>query len=112
MSFEIVELLLPNGSSPFSKWFGSLEATAAAKVRIALSRLEGGNLTAVKWFRGIGECRIDWGPGYRVYMAKDGQTLILLLGGGTKARQQQDIDAALKVWTEYKRRKTLNVRGR
>lgn len=111
MGHELVELLLPDGTSPFARWFASLDAIAAAKVRVALSRMEGGNLSAVKWFRGIGECRIDWGPGYRIYLAKDGQTLILLLGGGTKSRQQKEIDGALEAWEQYKRRKTLQKRG-
>jgi putative addiction module killer protein len=111
MLIEVVELLLPKGVSPFSQWFNSLDAIAAAKIRIALSRMEGGNLAAIKWFRGIGECRIDWGPGYRIYLAKDGPALILLLGGGTKKRQQKDIEEALKIWEQYKRTKTLKTRG-
>ena len=42
----------------------------------------------------MGEYIIDWGPGYRIYLAKDGDTLIVLFGGGTKRRQQRDIDRA------------------
>ena len=111
MAIEVVELLLPDGTSPFARWFASLDSIAAAKVAIAVSRMESGNLAAVKWFRGIGECRVDWGPGYRIYLAKDGLTLILLLGGGTKSRQQKDIDGALAIWEQYKRTKTLQKRG-
>lgn len=111
MVIKIVELLLPDGSSPFAHWFASLDAIAAAKIRIALSRIEIGNLSAVKWFRGIGECRIDWGPGYRIYLAKDGQALVLLLGGGTKSCQQRDIERALEHWEQYKRRKALKKKG-
>jgi putative addiction module killer protein len=44
----------------------------------------------VKWFDGIGEYRIDWGPGYRIYLAQDGADLIILYGGGTKKRQPQE----------------------
>ncbi len=51
------------------------------------------------------ELRLDFGPGYRIYFAKDGATLIILLGGGTKRRQQTDIEAAQKLWHEYKQRK-------
>lgn len=54
--------------------------------------VELGNTSNVKWFRGIGECRIDWGPGYRIYLAKDGETLVILFGGGTKKGQQADIE--------------------
>ena len=87
MSYQIKELLLDDGDSPFAEWFGSLEAVAAAKVRVAVSRMEQGNLSNVEWFRGIGEYKIDWGPGLRIYLAKDGLKIIILIGGGTKKRQ-------------------------
>ena len=61
MSYQIKELLLDEGDSPVAEWFGSLEAVAAAKVRVAVSRMEQGNLSNVEWFRGIGEYKIDWG---------------------------------------------------
>jgi putative addiction module killer protein len=48
--------------------------------------MELGNTSSVKWFAGIGEYVIDWGPGYRIYLAKDGESLIVLFGGGTKRR--------------------------
>jgi len=64
-----------------------------------------GNIGAVKWFEGIGELRIDWGPGYRVYLAREGVDLVILLGGGTKRRQQFDIDRAKDRHAEYKNRK-------
>jgi putative addiction module killer protein len=64
-----------------------------------------GNTSSVKWFSGIGEYRIDWGPGYRIYLAKDGDGLIILLGGGTKKSQRADIDRAKAMWAEYKLRK-------
>ena len=85
---------------------------AAAKVRVAAARIEQGNLSNVEWFRGISECKIDWGPGYRVYLAKDGQRIIILLGGGSKKRQQQDIDHAISLWAEYKQRKTQMQKDR
>lgn len=64
-----------------------------------------GNTSSIKWFDGIGEIRIDWGPGYRVYLAKDGDTLIILFGGGTKATQRRDIVKAKDMHAEYKKRK-------
>jgi putative addiction module killer protein len=71
-------------------------------------RLELGNTSSVKWFAGIGEFVIDWGPGYRIYLARDGEALIILFGGGTKRRQQNDIDQAKALHAEYKdRKKTL-----
>jgi hypothetical protein len=59
----------------------------------------------VKWFSGIGEYVLNWGPGYRVYLAKDGEALIVLLGGGTKSRQGADIERAKALHAEYKFRK-------
>ncbi len=112
MSYQIKELLLNDGDSLFAQWFGSLEAVAAAKVRVAVSRMEQGNLSNVEWFRGIGEYKIDWGPGLRIYLAKDGLKIIILIGGGTKKRQQQDIDRAVALWEDYKRRKASTRQGK
>ena len=70
--YFIKELLLDDGSSPFGDWFLKLDSQAAVKVQVALARMEQGNLSNVKWFRGIGEYKINWGPGIRIYFAKDG----------------------------------------
>ncbi|MCX6598923.1 MAG: type II toxin-antitoxin system RelE/ParE family toxin [Acidobacteria bacterium] len=94
------------GKKRFADWLDSLNATAAAKVTIALARMENGNLANVKGVgAGVFEYRIDFGPGYRIYFGKDGDRLIILVGGGTKKRQPQDIAAALNCWADYKRRK-------
>lgn len=115
MKIKVEEYLLENGDSPYRKWFVALNAQAAAKVVTAKLRLEMGNTSSVKWFAGIGEYVIDWGPGYRIYLAKDGEQLIILLGGGTKRNQQRDIDQAKKLYLEYKARKKAkleNSKGR
>lgn len=67
--------------------------------------MELGSTSSVKWFEGIGEYVIDWGPGYRIYLARDGETLIILYGSGTKRGQQKDIDRAKALHAEYKARK-------
>lgn len=73
---------------------------------LVAARMEQGNLSAVKGVgSGVFEYRIDSGPGYRVYFGKDGADIIILLGGGTKRRQNADIAAALAYWQDYKRRK-------
>jgi len=112
MTIAVVDYVRTNDSSPFRDWFDSLHTAAATKVAAAVSRLETGHTSSVKWFEGIGEYRIDWGPGYRIYLAKDGDSLILLLGGGTKRRQQTDIDRAKAMWAEYKMRKTVALRSK
>lgn len=112
MTVQVVELLREDGTSPYAEWFERLDAVAAAKVATAQVRMEQGNLSTVKWFRGIGEYRIDWGPGYRIYLAKDGLKIIVLLGGGTKKGQQKDIDRAVALWEDYKRRKARETKPR
>lgn len=107
MYYQVKELLLPDGKSPYADWFATLDAMAAAKVRVVVARMEQGNFSHVEWFRGIGEYKLDWGPGYRLYLAKDGLRMIILLGGGSKKRQQQDIERAVALWEDYQRRKLL-----
>lgn len=71
-----------------------------------MARLSLGNTSNVKWFGGgLGELRIDWGPGYRVCLARGGDAVVLLFCGGTKKRQQVDIETALVLHAEYKARK-------
>ena len=94
------------GRSPYAAWFDRLNAQAAAKVTTAVTRMAQGNFSNVKGVgSGVFECRIDFGPGYRVYLGKDGERLVILLGGGTKKRQQRDIATAIVRWQDYKRRK-------
>jgi len=83
-----------------------LDATAAAKVTVAIARIEQGTLSAfTRVGGGVLEYRVDFGAGYRVYFGLDGDTLVILLGGGTKKRQQRDIEIAKSRWTDYKQRK-------
>jgi putative addiction module killer protein len=99
-----------SGESPFAEWFAELDAAASAKIVRALARIEQGNLSNVKGVgEGVLEYRIDFGPGYRIYFGRDGETIIILLTGGTKKRQQRDIDAARAYWQDHKRGK--RVRG-
>ena len=109
LKYRLEELILENGESPFGDWFRSLDPVPAAKVRVALIRLQQGNLSRVEWFSGIGEYKIDWGPGIRVYLARDGLDLLLLLGGGSKKRQHDDICDALSHWRDYKSRKQTEI---
>ena len=103
---DVREYLAVDGSSPYRKWFDSLNAQAAAKVAIALTRIEQGNLSNAKSVgAGLHEYCIDFGPGYRIYFGRDGDRLVILLGGGTKKRQQEDIRRAQALWVDYKRRK-------
>jgi putative addiction module killer protein len=103
---EIRYYVAPSGLQPFAAWFEDLEPLARAKVTRAIVRLEQGNFSSVKSVgEGVLEYRIDFGPGYRVYFGRDGETLVILLTGGTKKRQQRNIDAAHAYWQDYKQSK-------
>lgn len=103
---DVREYIDRGGRSPYAEWFDSLNAQAAAKVAIAITRIGQGNFSNLKSVgSGVLECRIDFGPGYRVYFGKDGECLVILLGGGAKKRQQKDINNAVARWRDYKHRK-------
>lgn len=110
MPLRVIEYVRADGSVPYAAWFTDLPAQAAAKVATARARLEMGNTSAVKWLGAIGEYRIDWGPGYRIYLGKEGDDVIILLGGGTKRRQRIDIERAEMLWQEYKSRKAAQFK--
>ena len=103
---EIREYLGRDGKNLFGDWFDRLNSEAARKVTVALYRLGLGNLSNVKSVGGgVFEYRIDFGPGYRVYFGKDGERIVILLCGGTKKRQQDDIELAGECLQDYKRLK-------
>ena len=102
---ELRYYVSPEGRSPFELWFSRLNAQAAVKVTVTLSRLELGNLSNVKSVgSGVHECRIDWGPGYRVYFGRQADAIVIVLTGGSKHRQQDDIVRAKAMWADYRQR--------
>jgi len=103
---EIRYFVTADGHQPFAEWFADLDPVSRAKVARVITRMEQGNLANVKSVgQGVLEYKIDFGSGYRVYFARDGETLLILLTGGTKKRQQRDINAAITYWQDYKRGK-------
>lgn len=85
----------------FHQWLTTLrDQRAQAKVAIRITRLQSGLLGDAKFFDGIGELRIDYGPGYRVYFTKRGNVVVILLCGGDKSSQQRDIARAKSMATE------------
>lgn len=100
---EVLEYVRDDGHCLFAEWFERLDDHAAAKVATALQRIKRGNFGDPKSVgRGVLERRISYGPGYRMYFGRDGETLVVLVGGGTKARQSSDIQKAQEIWAEYK----------
>ncbi|MFZ0305456.1 MAG: type II toxin-antitoxin system RelE/ParE family toxin [Terracidiphilus sp.] len=94
------------GRNPFQKWFEELDGSTRARISATLDKLERGNFSTVKGVgAGVFEMRMDFGPGYRIYFGEDGERIVILLGGGTKKRQQNDIDNARELWREYKNQK-------
>ena len=92
---DVREYIDTAGRSPFTKWLRALNVQAAAKVATALERIVAGNLSNVKTVgNGVLEYRVAFGPGYRIYFARDGERLVILLAGGTEKRQQGDIRRA------------------
>jgi putative addiction module killer protein len=95
-----------NGRVPFQEWFDSLDRSTQARIAVGLTRLSRGNRSQVKGVgAGVVEIRLDFGPGYRIYFGQDGETLLILLAGGTKKRQADDIATAKVRWAQYKERK-------
>jgi len=81
------------------------DAKARAKIRVRLDRVSLGNLGDCHAVgEGVQELRIDYGPGYRVYFGQLGSTIVLLLCGGDKRTQTQDIELARHYWNDYRRR--------
>lgn len=107
---EVVEYLDEGGRSPFASWFKRLNPQVAARITVALDRMTRGLMGDVEPVGdGVSERRLDFGPGYRLYFGsvKKGHTteVVILLCGGTKKRQRNDIEVARARWKAYKRRK-------
>ena len=110
MVIELREYLDQINRSPFGRWLDNLDGYAAARVGVALGRIETGNLSNAKSVgEGVNEYRIEFGPGYRIYFGRDGMTIVILLGGGIKKRRQRDIAEAKERWADYKRQKSSGV---
>jgi putative addiction module killer protein len=88
----------------YAKWFAKLaDSNAKARIDVRIRRLSIGNFGDAKSVgEGVSELRIDYGPGYRIYFAKRGETLVVLLAGGDKRTQRSDIAVARKLAHEWK----------
>jgi putative addiction module killer protein len=106
---EIQQYKIPDGKIPFSEWLESLgDFKGKAKIVKRLERVSDGNLGDARSLgEGVWEFKIDFGPGYRIYFGQVETTIVLLLIGGDKSTQEQDISKAKKYWTEYRSRKNV-----
>lgn len=103
---EIEIYLTEEGRAPFAEWLDSLrDIRGRAKIRTRLDRVRLGNFGDVASVgEGVEELRIDFGPGYRVYCGQVGSKVVLLLCGGDKSTQTQDVLQAKSYWKDYKKR--------
>jgi len=103
---DIQDYVTAEGRDPFKDWVASLaDRMARARLLARVQRMAAGNFGDCKPLDGgVWELKLDHGPGYRVYYARAGSRLILLLIGGDKRRQKADIAAALVYWQDWQRR--------
>lgn len=104
--FKVSDYLTDDGHDPFKEWLANLaDRQARARVVVRIQRMAAGNFGDCKPIdNGLWELRIDHGPGYRVYYARAGAKLILILIGGDKRKQQAEIKTALEYWKNWNRR--------
>jgi putative addiction module killer protein len=107
---QIVLYLQDDGSCPLETWLGELrDRQARVRIRKRLDRIELGNLGDFKPVGdGVMELRVDYGPGYRIYFSQIGSITVLLLCGGDKSTQQQDILQAKRYCTDFQKRQNAN----
>ena len=102
MGLTVREYFGPDGKSPFRAWLQSLTVAVRARIQARVLRFELGNLGDHKSVgRGVWEARVMFGPGYRIYVGKDGDSIIVLLVGGDKGSQAKDISRAQGFWRDY-----------
>jgi putative addiction module killer protein len=104
--FEVLRYQAEDGRQPFTEWLGSIEdRSIQARVRVRLRRLEAGLFGDCEPVGGgVLELREHSGPGYRIYLGRHGRLIVVLLTGGTKRTQSNDIESAKALWADWKRR--------
>jgi len=103
---EVREYIDRSGRNHFVRWLERLDEVTRFRVAQVVARVSHGNFSAAKSVgRGVSELRLDFGPGYRIYFGRDGEELVILLAGGSKQRQHNDVETAQVLWQEYKMQK-------
>jgi putative addiction module killer protein len=103
---QVVAYQTLEGRIPFNEWMDRLrDQRGVARILARLARVRQGNLGDCQGVgEGVSELRVDYGPGYRVYLGQKGQTLVILLCGGDKGTQERDIQRAKEYWKDYNER--------
>lgn len=101
----LIEYVDPNGNTPIQDWLKDIDTMVSSRIRARLRRVELGNFGDMKHVgSGVNEFRFNFGSGYRVYFARYGEIIVLLLCAGDKSSQTQDIELAQNYWADFKRR--------
>lgn len=108
---ELILYETDDGNCPLVSWLDRLrDSRARARIKKRLDRVELGNLGDVRSVgEGVLELKVDYGPGYRVYFSEIGSTVVLLLCGGDKSTQRQDILKAKQYWTDFQQRQDASL---
>jgi putative addiction module killer protein len=108
LMIEILRYQRNDGREPFTVWLEAVrDKVAQARIRVRLRQIQAGNFGDCEPVgEGVVELRVHVGAGYRVYLARHGKTVVLLLCGGDKGSQTADIKRAKELWSEWKRRQT------
>ena len=105
-AYEIRHFRAVEGTDVFGDWFDALlDRQAQQRIAVRIDRLALGMFGDAKAMReGVGELRVHYGPGYRIYYALAGRTVVLLLSGGDKRTQRADVARAVGYWLEFQRK--------
>ena len=103
---QIIQYQTVEGKVPFQEWLRSIkDVNIRTRIRTRIDRLESGSFGDCRNVGGsVLELRLHFGPGYRIYFSREGQTIVILLCGGDKSTQTQDIERAKVFWQDYLRR--------
>ncbi len=102
---KLIDYETSNRSCPIRDWLDGLDNIVSARIEARLKRVALGNFGDVKPVgQGVSELRLKFGSGYRVYFAQHGAEIIILLSGGDKGSQSDDIETAKSFWSDFKRR--------
>lgn len=106
---EVLVYQTEDGRAPFAEWRTGIDRIARARVDVAIDRLRAGNISNLKSLGGgLAELKLHFGPGYRIYLGQEGSRIVILLTGGTKQRQDADIERARKLWIECRAERKEN----